>query len=312
MKHVVSVSLGSSARNKSAEQEFLGERILIERIGTDGSIEKAIKMIQDLDGKVDAFGMGGIDLWIGCGRKKYMLKDAIPIARAAKKTPIVDGSGLKGTLERRVVRYLNDVVKVPFKDLKVLVVSAMDRFGMAEAFQETGCDLILGDFIFVLDIPIKLHSLAVLDAVGRIIAPFAVRMPFSKLYPTGEQQYKTKPNEKHAKFYYEADVIAGDFLYVMKNMPPRLPGKTILTNTVTERDVEDLRARGVSTLITTTPNIEGRSFGTNVMEAVIVALLGKDPDKITVGDYEDILDRVGFKPRIEVLNPPSIIPSAAV
>ena len=70
MKHVVSISLGSSSRNHSVEAEFLGEKFKIERIGTDGDKKKAIQLIEELDGKVDAFGMGGID-YICIGKKKY-------------------------------------------------------------------------------------------------------------------------------------------------------------------------------------------------------------------------------------------------
>lgn len=312
MKHVVSVSLGSSRRNKRTEAEFLGEQVIVERIGTDGSIPKAIEIIRGLDGKVDAFGMGGIDLWIACGRSKYMLKDAVPIAKAAKKTPIVDGSRLKGTLERRVIRYLNDEMRVPFKDLKVLLTVGVDRFGMAEALRDTGCKLVLGDLIFALGIPIPLQSLDALDKVARVLAPLVVRLPFSMLYPTGSKQEERKANPKFARFYKEADVIAGDFHYIVKHMPEDMTGKSIITNTVTEDDVKEFRARGVSTLITTTPEMEGRSFGTNVMEGLIVSLLGKMPEEITDDEINGMLDRLGFKPRIEVLNPPSIIPGHAV
>lgn len=309
MKHVVSVSIGSSKRNKRTESEFLGEKVIVERIGTDGSIPKAIELIKEMDGKVDAFGMGGIDLWIGCGRSKYMLRDAVPIAKAAQKTPIVDGSRLKGTLERRVIKYLNETAKVPFKDLNVLVVSGVDRFGMAEALRDTGCNLVLGDLIFALGLPIPLRSLDALDKVARTIAPIVVRLPFTMLYPTGGKQEHRTANPKYARYYREADVIAGDFHYVVKNMPDDMRGKSVITNTVTEEDIEDFRARGVSTLITTTPEMEGRSFGTNVMEGLIVCLLGKRPEDVTDDDINQMLDRLDFKPRIEVLNPPSLVPA---
>ena len=58
MKRAVSVSIGSSKRDKAVEIELLGERVRIERIGTDGDMEKAARMYQELDGKVDAFGRG--------------------------------------------------------------------------------------------------------------------------------------------------------------------------------------------------------------------------------------------------------------
>lgn len=310
MKHVVSVSLGSSKRNKRTEQEFLGEHFILERIGTDGSIKKAIELIKEMDGKVDAFGMGGIDLYVGCGRNRYMLKDAIPIARAAKKTPIVDGSGLKATLERRVINYLFSEAKVPFQNKTVLMVSGVDRFGMAEALQETGCNLILGDLIFILNIPIPLRSLDALDRVARVIAPLVTRLPFSMLYPVGERQDHHRLNPKQSRWYHEADIIAGDWHLVNKYMPEDMRGKSVITNTTTEEDVAELRRRGLSTLITTTPEMEGRSFGTNVMEGVVVTLLGKRPDEITPTDINDMLDRLNFKPRITVLNEPSLVPAS--
>lgn len=308
MKHIVSVSIGSSKRNKRTEQDFLGEHVIVERIGTDGSIEKAIELITELDGKVDAFGMGGIDLWVGCGRNKYMLRDALPIAKAAKKTPIVDGSGLKATLERRVIKYLDEVAKVPFREKTVLLVSGVDRFGMAEALRDTGCRLILGDLIFVLNLPIPLRSLEALDRVARVLAPIVVRLPFSMLYPTGAKQ-ESKPSPKQSRWYHEADIIAGDWHYVHKYMPEDMRGRAVITNTTTEEDVALLKKRGVTTLITTTPEMEGRSFGTNVMEGLIVSLLGKRPEDITTDDLNDMLDRLDFKPRITVLNEPPLIPA---
>jgi hypothetical protein len=310
LKHVVSVSLGSSKRNKRTEADFLGEHFVVERIGTDGSFEKAISLIKELDGKVDAFGMGGIDLYVGCGRSRFMLKDAIPIAKAAKKTPIVDGSGLKATLERRVINYLFNEAKVPFQNKTVLMVSGVDRFGMAEALSETGCSLILGDLIFVLNLPIPLRSLNALDRVARMIAPIVTRLPFSMLYPTGEKQEHHKLNPKQSRWYEEADIIAGDWHYVIKWMPEDMRGKSVITNTTTEEDVQELKRRGISTLITTTPELEGRSFGTNVMEGVVVTLLGKRPEEVTPEDVNAMLDRLDFKPRITVLNEPSIVPAS--
>ncbi len=310
MKHVVSVSLGSSKRNKRTEQEFLGEQFLVERIGTDGSMEKAIQLITELDGKVDAFGMGGIDLYVGCGRSKFMLKDAIPIARAAKKTPIVDGSGLKATLERRVIKYLSEEAKVPFAGKTVLMVSGVDRFGMAEALSETGCNLILGDLIFVLNVPIPLRSLNALDRVARLVAPIVTRLPFSMLYPTGEKQEHHALNPKQSRWYHESDIVAGDWHYVIKWMPEDMRGKSVITNTTTEEDVAELKRRGISTLITTTPELDGRSFGTNVMEGVVVTLLGKRPEEVTPEDMNSMLDKLNFKPRITVLNEPSLVPAS--
>lgn len=300
MKRVVSISIGSSTRNKTAEVEILGEKFIIERIGTDGDLKKAIELIKELDGKVDAFGMGGIDLYLSAGNKRYIIKDALPLKNAAKITPIVDGSGLKNTLERKVIKYIQEKGIVDFKDKKVLIVSAMDRFGMAQTFSELGAKLIIGDMIFALGIPIPLHSLRILYTLSLVIVPIVARLPFEMIYPTGEKQL-TIDSKKYEKFYKEADVIAGDYLFIKKYMPERLDGKIIVTNTVTQEDVEMMRERGAELLITTTPNINGRSFGTNVMEGVLVAIAGKKQEEMTPQDYDELLDKIGFEPRIEYL-----------
>lgn len=299
MKRVMSVSLGSSKRNHSARVTVLGQEFLVERVGTDGDMAKAIEMIRELDGKVDAFGMGGIDLYICAGNRRYMFREAKKIARAASKTPIVDGSGLKNTLERRVVEYLVEHQVVPLKGRKVLLVSAVDRFGMAESLAAAGCDVIFGDLMFALGMPFPIRSLRMLSLIALVIAPIVVQLPFQMLYPTGEKQEGTTP--KYAQYYNWAEVVAGDYHFIKRYMPPRMDGKVVLTNTVTASDVEDLRARGVTTLVTTTPEIEGRSFGTNVMEGLLVALAGKDPREMTPSDYLGLLDKIGFVPRVEVL-----------
>lgn len=299
MKRIVSVSLGSSKRNHKAEAELLGEKFIIERIGTDGDYNKVIELVKELDGKVDAFGMGGIDLKLHWGNKSYTIKDAVPIKEAAKITPMVDGSGLKNTLERRVINYIDKNV-IPLRDKKVLMVSATDRFGMAEAFHNLGAKVTYGDVIFALNIPIPIRSYKFFNILAKTALPFAVRMPFDKLYPTGTREDTI--TTKYVKYYNEADIIAGDYLFIKKYMPEDMNGKIIITNTVTSSDVEDLRERKVRMLITTTPEFSGRSFGTNVMEALLVSILKKDIDKITPKDYEDMLDKLGFEPRIVHLN----------
>ncbi|NLU48457.1 MAG: quinate 5-dehydrogenase [Syntrophomonadaceae bacterium] len=296
MKHIVSVSLGSSKRDHAFEIDFFGEHFLIERIGTDGDWDKAIELIRKFDGKGDAFGMGGIDLYIYIAGKRYIIKDAKRLVAEAKKTPMVDGSGLKNTLERKCIMDVQQEGILDLRGKKVLMVCAVDRFGMAEAFAEVGAQLTLGDLIYTVGVPIPMHSLKTLAVVGRIFAPFVVRMPFDKLYPTGSNQEVIIP--KHSKYYYDAEVLAGDFLYIRRYLPEKLNGQVIITNTTTPDDMKMLKARGISKVITTTPDMGGRSFGTNVIEAVMVTLIGRPIDQIAPEDYYAMLKELDFKPGV--------------
>jgi len=296
MKRVVSVSLGSAKRDHAFETDFMGEHFLIERIGTNGDWDKAINLIRELDGKVDAFGMGGIDLYVHLAGKPYVIKDAKKLIAEARKTPMVDGSGLKNTLERKCIM---DIQKDGILDLRgknVLMVCGVDRFGMAEAFEEVGARLTLGDFIYTVGIPMPLHSLKTLKIAGRIAAPIIVNMPFDKLYPTGDQQDVIIP--KHSKYYYAADILAGDFNYIRRYLPDKLQGQIIITNTTTSDDMEMLKERGISKVITTTPDMGGRSFGTNVIEALMVAIMKRPLDQISPQDYYNMLKELDMKPGV--------------
>ncbi len=305
MKEVVSVSLGSSQRNHEVNVELLGQQLRIRRIGTDGDFDKYAELLKEFDGKVDALGLGGILLYLYApGGKKYKVRDGWKLIEGIEKTGIVDGSGMKDTLERQVVESISDHPDLNVSGKKVLMVSAVDRFGLADALHQAGAQMIFGDLVFGLNIPIAIRSMFTFKILAAILLPIVTKMPFKVLYPTGSEQEK-EPKEKYKKYYREADIIAGDYLFIREYLPSDMAGKIVLTNTVTQQDVDDLRERGTRFLVTTTPEFEGRSFGTNVIEAIIVALLEKNPDSITKNDYLDMIEKLGFKPRIEELNKPN-------
>ena len=76
----------------------------------------------------------------------------------------------------------------------------------------------------------------------------------------------------------------------------------IITNTVTAEDKQMLTDHKVKLLVTATPEYDGRYYATNVFEGVLVTLLGKKPEDVTVDDYEALLARMGWKPTISKLS----------
>lgn len=79
--------------------------------------------------------------------------------------------------------------------------------------------------------------------------------------------------------------------------PDDLTGKTILTNTTTSTNVEWLAASGATMLITTTPRFDGRSFGTNLTEAIITAAVGSDRS-LTIDEMNAAIDDLGIRPDV--------------
>ncbi len=301
MKRAVSISLGSSKRNKAVEVTLLGEKVSIERIGTDGDMELAARKYQELDGKVDAFGVGGADLGVLVDNKWYPLFSVNPMVRFVKETPLVDGTGLKSTLESKSASFLDAHIKdyINERGRKAFVMTGVDRWGMTQCFLDAGYECVFGDLMFSLGIPIPLHSAKQLKTLAALLMPIAGRLPFAWIYPTGEKQEERKP--KHAEHFQWATVTAGDCHYIKRYMPEDMKGKVVVTNTTTPEDVELFRKVGVKYLITTTPVLEGRSFGTNMMESALIAVSGKKRP-LTNAEYSDLLAQLKFEPQIQELN----------
>ena len=301
MKRAVSVSIGSSKRDKTVQVTLLGQEISIERMGTDGDMEAAALKYKELDGTVDAFGVGGADLGALVDGNFYPFHSVQPMVRYVEKTPLVDGGGLKNTLENKVPAFLDKKLKeyIDERGRKVFVALGVDRWGLSTSFVDAGYEVVFGDLMFALGLPIAVKSLKGLRILAKIMIPIVTRFPFEWIYPTGEKQDERVP--KYEKYYEWATVIAGDCHYVKKHMPDNMQGKIIVTNTTTEADVALFKKLGVKYLVTTTPVLDGRSFGTNMMEAALVALSGKGRP-LSWDEYSDLLDELGFEPQIQELN----------
>jgi len=300
MKRVVSVSLGSSTRDKRVEIEILGERVVVERIGTDGDMARFKALVEELDGRVDAIGMGGIDLYLRAGDRRYQIRDAARLIAGVRRTPVVDGGGIKASWEKYLILdYLPTQAGVSFAGRRVLVVSSVDRYGMAEAFTQAGAETLFGDFYFALGIPVPMRRLGTVRLLAACMLPLLTKLPFQMLYPTGAKQERTTP--KYPQLFRWAEVVAGDFHFIRRYMPDDLAGKTVFTQTITPDDRAALGRRGAATLITAAPDIEGRSFATNVLEGIVVALSGRRSEDLTPDDFVQWMLRAGFRPRVERL-----------
>ncbi|MBC8447257.1 MAG: hypothetical protein H8D78_05865 [Chloroflexi bacterium] len=75
----------------------------------------------------------------------------------------------------------------------------------------------------------------------------------------------------------------------------------MVTNTTTEANIELLRERGVRLVITTTPCYEGRTFGTNMMEAALTAYAGQGRP-LNDAELNALIDELDIRPSVHRLN----------
>ena len=298
MKRAVSVSLGSSARDKKVVISLKGEQIAAERVGTDGDVQKARRLFAELDGKVDALGVGGVDLYLRLEGREYPLRAALKLVQDVHHTPVVDGRGLKHTLERRVFELVAPMLGERPRFRRAFVPVAVDRIGLATAVTEVADEVIIGDLMIALGIPIPIRGLPAYRRLARMLLPIVSYFPMSLLF-YGSGGESSSP--RYRSYFANADLLAGDFMFMKKYLPEDLAGKTVVTNTTTEQNVALLRERGVHLMITTTPRYEGRSFGTNMMEAVLTAYAGKGRP-LSDDELNALIDELELRPSVQILN----------
>ncbi len=295
MKRAVSISLGSSKRDKKVVVDFNGVPVQVERIGTDGDVEKARRLYRQLDGQVDAFGVGGVDLYLRLDEREYPLRAALKLVEDVRKTPVVDGRGLKHTLERSVFERVEPLLGEIPRFRQAFVPVAVDRLGLAQAVAEVAERVVFGDLMVALGVPIPIYGIPAFKRVARVMLPFVSYFPMSMIF-YGSGGAEREP--KYLKFWQESDLLAGDFLFMRKYVADNLSGKTVITNTTTEENIEFLRARGVRMVITTTPRYDGRSFGTNMMEAALTAYAGKGR-RLSDAELNALIDELDLRPSVQ-------------
>jgi hypothetical protein len=296
MKRAVSVSLGSRSRDHRVVVELLGQQIEIERIGTNGSMRRAKQLYEELDsgvhGPVNCLGVGGAALSIDARDRSYTQP-------TVQHTPVVDGSGFKNVIERRMAQRLLYEIGEEIYPRTVLVSSAANHLGLALSFQEAGFELVLGDLMFALGLPIPLRGLDAFDRAMHTLGPLSRSLPMSLLYPTGKRKEVNKP--RFGRWFRWAKVIAGDCSYITRRMPLDMRGKIVATDATTPRDVSLFRERGVRYLATSTPRMGERSFGTDLMEATLVALSGQGRP-LRHEEIEALIKELGWGTEIVRLN----------
>lgn len=297
MKRAVSVSLGSSQRDKHVTIQLRGQTIDLRRIGTDGDVAEAQRRFGELDGQVDALSMGGVDLYLYLDGRAYPLRAAHKLVRDVHRTPVVDGSGLKRTLERRVFELAAPQLGGIPHVARAFVPMGIDRLGLAQAVDAVSDSVTFGDFMVGLGLPIPVRSLRQYKRMLRAMLPLVSYFPMSMLF-YGSKGTEIEP--KYERYWHEADLIACDFMFMKKHLPDDLEGKTIVTNTTTAENVELLRQRGVARLITSTPRYEGRSFGTNMMEAALTAYRGEGRT-LRLDEINALIDALDLRPSVQQL-----------
>jgi len=295
MKKVVTVSLGSSKQDFKFETEFLGERFQVKRLGADNDTTKAWELMRRHQTQADAIGLSEIgDHW-NVGQSTVMNKATEKLLNVVTRVPATTGARLRRLLQVRAVRHVQHALGNYFNNNIALFFSGARNWDMAQALSDYTPNLNFADALVQTGAPKMLTSLQQLElyAKGHDIALSGKR---------GEILEGLLPGFKSNRLsaaVAKAHLVVGTYAEIKAvGNAANLEGKTIITSAVDEDRMAFFKQCKVNLVIDVSPQLFERVVGVNVIEAMILASLGKPEEEVSDDDLNEILDELDIKPRL--------------
>jgi predicted amino acid dehydrogenase len=303
VKQVISISLGSSEKDYQFETDFLGQDFIIKRFGTDGDMEKAAGLLLKYDKDADAIGLGNVKFPYGVG-PRYLTKKhhhKLHELGAQIQTPVTIGSALRDVSFEWALRFIEYKFGNYFDNARVLFLSGMNSYRIAKVISEFTQNLSFADPVLENGIPKFVNSLKDIESYAHGAHEVLQWVP-SKSLTNSVMPLKAWNEYIIRKAMQKADIIvvpSYDFEGYLKDAGlEELGAKTIITSTAYDERVAFCKERGVDVIIDTTPKILQRIVAPNVLEALIIAALGKNRDQIQPDDLLEIISEQKMDPRV--------------
>jgi len=303
VKQILVIHLGDDESIETVS--FLGQELIIQRLGCHGDVERVRAFIAAHDGQVDAIGLEGLPAHLSLGGVTCPHSIGSSLPTAAASTPVVDGSGVRGGLERWGVILADRAQPGIFSEKRVLVVPGLNHGGMTQALYRHTHSLRYADplvYFALPDLP-GVGSRRTLDQAATPTLEQLKDAPFRRLFP----QAGTPGTPRAVAPFEWADVIAGDIGAIRRYAPKQLKRKTIVVEYATEEDVTDLKQRNAAIVVTLMPALGARgalgSWSAAAFEAVLVALRSDKSLPLDENTYLDLIADIDWTPHVRYLQP---------
>ncbi len=295
MKKVVTVSLGSSKQDFSFETDFLGHHFQVKRMGADNDTGKAWELMRRQQANADAIGLGEIgDHW-NVGQNTVVNKETKRLLNVVTRVPATTGATLRRLLQVRAVRYVQNHLGDFFNNNLVLFLSGMRNYDMAVALADYTPNLSFADALTQTGAPALLTSLTQLELYSKG-HDFALSGKRGEMLEAALSGFK---NNRLAAAVAKSHVVVGTFAEIRAvGSAANLDGKTVITSAVDDERLAFFTKCNVNLVIDVSPQLFQRVVGTNVIEAMILAALGKPHEEVSDDDFIEILDELDLKPRL--------------
>jgi len=296
MKKITSISLGPFSLDCNFSAKFLGHDFEVERIGTDNDFKAAEKLVIEWRDKVDAIGLGLVHDHYSVGTRYFHQRDTARLEKLAGDTLVTTGARLREIVQEWSLRSAQHELGNFFNNAKVLFLSGAANYRLASVMGELTQHLSFADPVLQLGAPGLLHSLRALELYAAGSHPVLRVGPEDHLPSLAPARRFNRSLLKKA--VRDADAIVASYHQLERYGPDELEGKVVLTSTISPDRLQTLKERGVRVVIDCSIQLFEHTVGLNVVEAMILAALGKPAKEIAHDDYLEIFTDLDLKPRI--------------
>ena len=306
MKHVTSISLGSSQQDFAFGTTFLGQAMQVRRQGSDGSLAQALKLVRaaaagqpgkpgEPGKRADALGLGLVLGSHRLGAQQALAQDAARLRRAALRVPVTTGARLGEIFQEWALRHTQATLGHYFDNAKVLFFSGLAQQRLALALGEYSQNLLFADPLLQLGLPKLLTSL---DALGLYASGAHQVSDWAppRLIPGALMRQWTHFVLRRA--LHKASVVVAPAHELDDFGLEELAGKTIITSTVNAQRLAAFKDKGVHLVVDAAPLLHGHALAPDLLDAMILAASGKAADELLDDDYLAIITAQGLQPQL--------------
>jgi hypothetical protein len=295
MKKVVTVIAGFVEAGLQPSRPISWAALPGPRLGADDDTTKAWELMRRHQATADAVGLGEIGDHYQVGLRTVVNKETQRLLNVVTRVPATTGATLRRLLQVRAVRHVQHELGHYFNNNIVLFLNGMRNYDMAVALSDYTSNLNFADALFQTGAPTMLGSLEQLELFAKGSDLVLAGRPRELL----ESALAGFKSSRVAAAVAKSHVVVGTFAEIKAvGGPANLSGKTVITSAVDDERQAWFKTCGVNLVIDVSPKLFDRVVGVNVVEAMILAALGKPPEEVSDDDFTEILDELKITPRL--------------
>lgn len=286
MKHILSLSVGSSRASTSEVIRFENTQVRLTQLGVDFNADLFESVLKSYDGKCDAICINYLPPAIYLRKATIQHQIFQRIDRAVKETPVFFGHHLRSIVMNWTIRKGIETGQFRCENANLLFLTALTMHDLAKALEPVSLSSRYLDAWTYLRAPIALKSVAELE---KWVGLGGTQLKERAL----KAQSKDGIREKLLRKWFAGQIRRADIIVaparILENFEYKLlKGKSILLDSMSPVLGQSLKAAGVQNAFYPSLNLSfcDKGLAYSVMEALIAFKTGQE----NALSQEDILD----------------------